>query len=161
MEKIYDARVALVLEDKFARMVNNSGLHYTNAPEIDELKSLLVPYRATLTNAMRDFEYYVQASDAHDAAPSPIIDWSRDATQNDRAIAYYATKFVVTTGAGQKIFPARIAHEITTALKTIEGKGVLKEVQINSMNPSANPPIPEKYFQRGQASSIGLKRSLG
>lgn len=142
----YGARVVLALENDFAKAVNDNGLHYTNDVALKGLKEALDGLHATLANVMRDFEYYVQSSDAHGAAPSPMINWSRDATQNDRAKEYYSTKFVVALGAGRKIFDFTQAQQIADALKHLEGQGVVTKVRIDSMDPAQNPPIPERYF---------------
>lgn len=147
MNKVYDARVVIALKDEFAKAVSDNGLQYTNAPELDPLKAVLAEERATLTNVMSDFEYYVQSSDAHGAEASPMIDWSRDATVSPRAQAYYASKFVVTVGAGTKVFPEDTAARIHDKLKALEGEGVVEMVRTDSMDPAKNPPIPKRYFQ--------------
>lgn len=148
MDKKFDVRVIVQLKDEFAKAVNKNGLGYTKSPELEPLKKALATQKATLTNVMRDFEYYVQSSDAHDAAPSPIIDWSRDATNNERAKAYYGSKFVITIGSGQKVFSAETGERIKRALAHLEGQGVVDQVRIDSMDPRRNPPIPRKYFQK-------------
>lgn len=145
-DAIYGARVVLALEPEFADAVNDNGLQYTKEVALDGLKLALEDLKASLTNVMRDFEYYVQSSDAHGAEASPMINWSRDATENDRAKAYYGTKFVVTIGAGRKIFDSEAAEKIADALKHLEGQGVVHQVRIDSMDPARNPPIPERYF---------------
>jgi hypothetical protein len=141
-----DARVIVALSSEFAKAVNENGLQYADVPELDTLKTVLAGEKATLTNVMRDFEYYVQSSDAHGAAASPMINWSRDATTSDRAKGYYASKFVVTQHAGTKVFPEEVAERIKDKLKPLEGQGVVDQVRIDSMDPAKNPPIPEKYF---------------
>ena len=141
-----DARVIVALSTEFAKAVNENGLQYTNLPELDALKTVLAGEKATLTNVMRDFEYYVQSSDAHGADPSPMIDWSRDATTSDRAKGYYASKFVVTQHAGTKVFPVDVAKRIYDSLKPLQGQGVVDKVRVDSMDPANNPSIPEKYF---------------
>ena len=147
MTKEYNARVVVALSKEFAKAVNENGLQYADMPELDELKAVLAGEKATLTNVMRDFEYYVQSSDAHGAAPSPMIDWSRDATTSDRAKGYYASKFVVTQHAGTKVFPIDVAERIKNSLKPLEGgQGVVDKVRVDSMDPAKNPPIPQKYF---------------
>ncbi len=147
MGQEFDARIVVALSENFAKAVNENGLQYTDAPELDALKSVLAENNATLTNVMRDFEYYVQSSDAHGAAASPIIDWSRDATENDRAKAYYASKFVVTLGSGTKVISLQLAESIKNKLKLLEGAGVIDMVRIDTMDPTKNPPIPQKYFK--------------
>ncbi|MEC9234775.1 MAG: hypothetical protein VX803_00860, partial [Pseudomonadota bacterium] len=62
MGQEFDARIVIALSENFAKAVNDNGLQYTNAPELDALKSVLAEDNATLTNVMRDFEYYVQSS---------------------------------------------------------------------------------------------------
>lgn len=147
MGQEFDARVVIALSDSFAKAVNDNGLQYTDAPELEALKDLLAAEKATLTNVMRDFEYYVQSSDAHGAEASPIIDWSRDATVNDRAKAYYASKFVVTLASGTKVMPLALAENIKEKLKALEGAGVVDMVRVDTMDPAKNPPIPQKYFK--------------
>jgi hypothetical protein len=146
MTKEYNARVVVALRDEFAKAVNENGLQYADLPELDALKIVLASEKATLTNVMRDFEYYVQSSDAHGAAPSPMIDWSRDATTSDRAKSYYASKFVVTQHAGSKVFSMDVAERIRDSLTPLEGQGVVDKVRVDSMDPAQNPPIPQKYF---------------
>ena len=148
MSKIFDARVVVVLTEEFAKAVNRDGLHYARNKKLAMLKTLLASEKATLTNVMRDFQYYVQSSDAHGADPSPIIDWSRDATTSDRAQKYYGAKFVVTLGAGTKVMPLEQAEWIKAKLATIKGKGVVQDVRVDSMNPAENPKIPAKYFKK-------------
>ncbi len=147
MPKSFDARIVVSLKDEFAKVVNKDGLQYARDKELDDLKRVLASEKATLTNVMRDFEYYVQSSDAHGAEGSPMIDWSRDATENDRAIAYYGTKFVVTFNAGLKIVPPEVAEKVKAKIEALKGKGVVKDVRVDSMDPKKNPPIPQRYFK--------------
>ena len=146
MSKSYDVRVVIILSDEFAKAVNKDGLQYAPAAELAPLKDVLATEKATLTNAMRDFEYYVQSSDAHGAAPSPIIEWSRDATKSDRAKMFYGPKFVVTLAAGTKVIDPALAARIKEKVEVLKGQGVVKDVRIDSMNPKKNPPIPRRYF---------------
>ncbi len=147
MSKNFETRLVVILTDEFAKAVNKDGLQYAKDKALDPLKEKLAEEKATLTNAMRDFEYYVQSSDAHGAEKSPIIDWSRDATTSDRAKQYYSGKFVVTFNAGAKVIPAETAERIKEKLDTLKGKGVVADVRIDSMDPAKNPPIPKKYFK--------------
>ena len=146
-EQEFEARIVIGLSAEFAQAVNDNGLQYTESPELDPLKAVLAEEKATLTNVMKDFEYYVQSSDAHGADASPIIDWSRDATTNERALQYYNSKFVVTLGSGQKVFAADYAEQVQEKIRKLEGQGVVEMVRIDSMDPSKNPPIPQKYFK--------------
>jgi hypothetical protein len=146
MNKKYEARVIVVLKEEFAKAVNDNGLQYTQDKKLDDLKALLAEEKASLTNVMRDFEYYVQSSDAHGAEESPIISWSRDATINERAKAYYGPKFVVTLKAGTKVMPEDVAQRLKEKLESLKGKGVVEDVRVDSMDPKKNPPIPKRYF---------------
>lgn len=148
MAEKYGARVVIVLKDEFAKAVNQKGIHLCKEDELAPLRIHLERYNASLTNVMRDFEYYVQSSDAHGAEESPIIEWSRDATKNDRAKAYYGSKFVVTLGAGTKVMPMEQAEEIKRDLSRFIGSFGIKDVRIDTMDPKKNPPIPVKYFKR-------------
>lgn len=147
MDKVYDARVVIALKDEFAKAVSANGLQYTDAPELEPLKAVLAEEHATLTSVMSDFEYYVQSSDAHGAEASPMIDWSRDATVSPRAKEYYATKFVVTVGAGTKVFTEEKAAALHEKLQALEGQGAVEMVRTDSMDPAKNPPIPQRYFK--------------
>lgn len=151
----FGARVVLVLADKFAKAVNDNGLEYADCEEdfteeetvaLNGLQEAMAQLKGTLTNAMRDFEYYVQSSDAHGTPANPMLDWSRDAIKNDRAKAYYQTKFVVTVRAGQKVFKSKAAEAIADCLRPLEGEGVVEKVRVDSADPAKNPPIPQKYF---------------
>jgi len=144
----FGARVVVCLTDEFASAVNDTGLQYADKPGLDALKAVLADENATLVNVMRDFEYYVEASDAHGADPtSPIIAWTRDSTENPRSKAYFEPKFVIMVGAGVKVFDPEVAEKIASRLRDLEGQGVVKEVRVDSMDPAQNPPIPERYFE--------------
>ena len=146
MDSNFEARVIVALSQSFAQAVNDNGINYTDRPELTDLKDILKQEKATLTNVMRDFEYYVQSSDAHGAEASPLINWSRDATTNDRATKYYASKFVITFNSGTKVVPMEVAKRVEEKLKPLEGQGVVEQVRVDSMDPAQNPAIPKRYF---------------
>ncbi len=147
MSQKLGTRVVVQLKDEFAKAVNKNGLQYAKNKELDALKAVLEGEKATLTNVMRDFEYYVQSSDAHGAAESPMINWSRDATTSERAKSYYGSKFVVTWGAGTKVVSEDVAERIKDKIAELEGQGAVEKVRVDSMDPAKNPPIPPKYFK--------------
>tara|TARA_B100000686_G_scaffold353715_1_gene460437 strand:+ start:1630 stop:2076 length:447 start_codon:yes stop_codon:yes gene_type:complete len=146
MTRKTDARVVVVLTEAFAKAVNKNGLQYSRSQKLSPLKKVLRDEKATLTNVMRDFEYYVQSSDAHGADESPIIAWSRDATTSDRAKAYYGAKFVVTLAAGTKVMPFKQAKAIAKKIAALKNQGVVQDVRVDAMDPAKNPPIPARYF---------------
>ena len=147
MTKEFGARVIVELKEDFAKAVNKDGLQYSKAPELLLLKIMLEEKKATLTNVMRDFEYYVQSSDAHGAEESPMIAWTRAATKLPAAHLYYGQKFVVTLGAGTKVMPMDEAEKLKERLSILNGLGAVKNVRVDSMDPKKNPPIPAKYFK--------------
>ncbi len=58
---------------------------------MNALKDALAEHKGELHNVIRDFEYYVQSSEAHGVSDNPIINWTRDATQNSHVLARYGT----------------------------------------------------------------------
>ena len=145
MTKIYGARIVLRLSEKFAEAVLRDGLFYSQDAAFDPLKDALAKQKAELHNALRDFEYYVQSSQAHGVDDNPIVNWTRDATQNPYAVGKYSGLFTIAVG-GHKVFERDFAMKFAKALKPLEGQGVVELVRVDSMDPSKNPTIPEKYF---------------
>lgn len=146
MSKEFKARVVISLTEEFAKAVNKNGLQYTNSKALAPLKSVLSKHKADLHNALRDFEYYVESSEAHGVSDNPIINWTRDATNNPHATARYSVKFTLAV-AGRKVFDRKFADNIAEDLKILIGNGPVKHVQVDSMDPSKNPPIPSRYFK--------------
>ncbi len=144
MSKKYQSRVVIILTDEFAKAVNKDGLTYSNAPELNALKEALAEHKGELHNAMRDFEYYVQSSEAHGVSDNPIVNWTRDATQNPHAQARYGTMFVVGI-AGKKVFDDDVANKLAKTFEKLSGTSAVKGVKVDSMDPAKNPPIPKKY----------------
>lgn len=145
-EKEYQARVVVKLTDAFAKAVNKDGLQYSKDTALDSLKEALAEHKADLHNAMRDFEYYVQSSEAHGVDDNPIVNWTRDATENPHATARYSTMFTVAI-AGKKVFDTDQAEKLKKSLDKLSGNGVVELVKVDSMNPAKNPPIPKRYFK--------------
>jgi hypothetical protein len=147
MNQNEDVRIVISLTAEFAVAVNQDGIEYAQDQDLAPLQEALKQTQATLVNVMRDFEYYVQSSEAHGAEDSPIIRWSRDATESERAKAYYGSKFVLSFAAGRKIVSRAFAESVVDGLKPLEGQGVVAQIRIDSMDPKSNPPIPERYFR--------------
>jgi len=143
----YQARVVIKLTDEFAKAVNKTGLQYANDEKLEPLKDALAEHQAELHNAMRDFEYYVQSSEAHGVNDDPIVNWTRDATENPHAQARYNTMFTVGV-AGQKVFDRDAAEKMKADFDKLSGQGVVELVKVDSMNPDKNPRIPQRYFKK-------------
>lgn len=141
----FGARVVIKFESEFAQALNKSSLHYVQDERLTPLKNALASYKADLHNAMRDFEYYVQSSEAHGVMDSPIVNWTRDATVNPYAKKRYNTMFTVGI-AGQKVFDRDIVEKMKADLDKLSGDGVIELVKIDSMDPRQNPEIPAHYF---------------
>lgn len=145
MNKNFGARIVVRLKEEFAKAVYEDGLFYCEDAALDPLKDVLATKKADLHNALRDFEYYVEASEAHGVDDTPIVNWTRDATQNPYASKKYKDMFTVSIG-GKKVFDVYFALYFAEALKKEVGQGVVEMVRVDSMEPSKNPSIPEKYF---------------
>ena len=141
----FGARVVIKLENEFAKAINQRGLHYIRDKRLEPLKRVLEEHHADLHNAMRDFEYYVQSSEAHGVYDSPIVNWTRDATINPHSRARYNTMFTVGI-AGQKVFDQETVEKIKADFEVLSGDGVIELVKIDSMDPQTNPSIPPRYF---------------
>lgn len=141
----FKSRVVIRLSDAFAKAVCD-GLHYTTDQALDPLKQALAANKAELHNQLRDFEYYVQSSEAHGLNHGPMIDWTRDASQHPYAQAKYSKLFAVAVG-GKKVFDEPDAQALADSLKPLVGQGVIELVKVDSMDPAKNPPIPPKYFK--------------
>ncbi len=146
MTEEFKSRVVIRLSDVFAKAVGDDGLHYSNDPALEPLKKALAPHKAELHNQLRDFEYYVQSSEAHGLTTGPMIDWTRDASAHPYAQAKYSKLFAVAV-AGKKIFDQEHAEKLAADLQPLVGQGVVELVKIDSMDPAKNPPIPAKYFR--------------
>lgn len=145
-QKNYGARVVIRLQDAFAKAVNDNGVHHTQDAALAPLKAVLSEQKADLHNQLRDFEYYVQSSEAHGIDDTPMVNWSRDATQHPYTQDKYSKLFVVSVG-GKKVFDPADADKLAEAFKVLAGKGVVEAVKVDSMNPAGNPPVPKRYFK--------------
>ena len=143
----FKARVVIKLSDEFAKAVNKTGLHYADDARLEPLKEALAEHNADLHNALRDFEYYVQASEAHGVTDTPIVNWTRDATENPHAQARYSAMFTVGI-AGKKVFDRDEADKLKEDFDKLSGKGVVELVKVDSMDPNKNPRIPDRYFKK-------------
>lgn len=141
----YGARVVIKLEPEYANAVNETGLLYARDERLDPLKSALAVHKAELHNAMRDFEYYVQSSEAHGVTDAPIVNWTRDATVNPYSRKRYNTMFTVGI-AGRKVFDRATVEKMKADFDKLSGDGVIELVKIDSMDPAQNPAIPSHYF---------------
>lgn len=146
MSQPHGARVVIRLQDAFAKAVNDNGLHYTQEAELASLKAVLASEKADLHNQLRDFEYYVQSSEAHGVNDTPMVNWSRDATRHPYTQDKYGKLFVVSVG-GHKVFDRAQADKLAEAFQPLVGKGVVDAVRVDSMDPARNPPVPKQYFR--------------
>lgn len=144
-ETDHGARVIVALRENYARILNKKGLQFTANRAFDPLKEVLNPEHASLSSVPLDHEYYVQVSDAHGAEDSPIIAWSRDNIEAPGPRAYYANRFIVTMGTGQKILSTEHAHALQGKLRELVGQGVVEEVRAYSMDPAQNTALPKRY----------------
>lgn len=142
----FKARVVIKLSAEFAAAVNANGLHYTTDPALDPLKEALAALRADVHNQLRDFEYYVQSSEAHGIHDTPMVNWTRDATQHPYTQDKYSKLFALAVG-GHKVFDRDAAENLATVLRPLIGQGVVEGVKVDSMNPAKNPPVPGQYFR--------------
>ena len=139
------ARVVLCIGDDLAESINNTGVMFCERSELQPLQTVLTETRLELHNALRDFEYYVQSSEAHGVNDSPIVNWTRDATQNARSIARYKGRYTVSV-AGRKVFQRSQAEQLADHFRPLVARGILERVKVDSMDPAMNPAIPERYF---------------
>ena len=146
MSQNYGARVVIRLTDAFAKAVNDNGVHYTKDAALDPLKAVMVAQKAELHNQLRDFEYYVQSSEAHGINDTPMVNWTRDATGHPYSREKYGKLFAVSVG-GKKVFDRAAAEKLADAFKSLAGKGVVEAVKVDSMDPAKNPPVPPRYFK--------------
>ena len=146
MSQHYGARVVIRLSNEFARAVNADGLAYTQDQALALLKQTLAAQKAELHNQLRDFEYYVESSEAHGITDTPMVNWTRDATRDPRAQARYSTMFAVAV-AGRKVFDAETAEKLAAHFQHLVGAGVVEQVKVDSMDPAKNPPVPSRYFK--------------
>lgn len=146
MSQQYGARVVIRLNQEFAKAVNANGLPYTADAALAPLKQALAASKAELHNQLRDFEYYVESSEAHGITDTPMVNWTRDATQDPRAQARYSTMFAVAV-AGRKVFDAQTAQKLAESFSHLVGAGVVEQVKVDSMDPAKNPPVPSRYFK--------------
>lgn len=142
----FESRVVIRLSDAFAKAVLDNGLHYTADPALEPLKKALASHKAELHNQLRDFEYYVQSSEAHGVNDTPMVNWTRDAAHHPYAQAKYSKLFAVAVG-GKKVFDNDYAEQLAADLKPLVGAGVVELVKVDSMDPAKNPPVPAKYFK--------------
>ena len=140
------ARVVIRLTDAFAKAVNNDGLPYVTDTALEPLKKALAAHKAELHNQLRDFEYYVQSSEAHGINDTPMVNWTRDATKHPYAQAKYSQLFAVAI-AGRKVFDRAFADNLAAELNKLSGQGVVELVKVDSMDPAKNPPVPKHYFK--------------
>lgn len=146
MSDDFKARVVIKLSEAFARAVNDNGLHYATDPQLDALKEALASIKGDLHNQLRDFEYYVQSSEAHGITDTPMVNWTRDATQHPYSKDKYSKLFALAVG-GHKVFERAAAEELAAQLKPLIGAGVVEGVRVDSMDPAKNPAVPPRYFQ--------------
>lgn len=146
MSNEFKARVVIKLSEAFAQAVNDNGLHYTADPKLDALKETLAVIKGDLHNQLRDFEYYVQSSEAHGINDTPMVNWTRDATQHPYAQGKYSRLFALAVG-GHKVFEMAQAEALAAQLKPLIGQGVIEGVRVDSMDPAKNPPVPPQYFK--------------
>lgn len=142
------ARVVIRLKDSFAKAVNENGIHYAQDAELAPLKTVLAEQKADLHNQLRDFEYYVQSSEAHGINDTPMVNWVRDATQHPYTQDKYSKLFVISVG-GHKVFDRADADKLAERFNTLVGQGVVEAVKVDSMDPARNPPVPKQYFKHG------------
>jgi hypothetical protein len=147
MSQTYGARVVIRLKDEFAKAVNDNGVHHMKDAALDPLKAVLSTEKADLHNQLRDFEYYVQSSEAHGITDTPMVNWTRDATQHPYTQDKYGKLFVVSVG-GRKVFDRADADKLADAFKSLAGQGVVEAVKVDSMDPKRNPPVPKQYFKQ-------------
>lgn len=146
MTQDFKARVVIRLTDEFARAVNAKGLPYADEAALQPLKDALAAHKAELHNQLRDFEYYVESSEAHGINDTPMVNWTRDATQHPQAQARYSKMFAVAI-AGRKVFDMDFAQSLAASLQGLTGQGVVEHVKVDSMDPAKNPAIPPRYFK--------------
>lgn len=146
MSQQYGARVVIRLSQEFAQAVNANGLPYVSDAAVAPLKQALAAQKAELHNQLRDFEYYVESSEAHGIKDTPMVNWTRDATQDPRAQARYSTMFAVAV-AGRKVFDMADAEKLADNFRHLIGGGVVEHVKVDSMDPAKNPPVPSRYFK--------------
>lgn len=146
MSQQFGARVVIRLNQEFAKAVNAHGLPYTDAAALTPLKHTLATQKAELHNQLRDFEYYVESSEAHGITDTPMVNWTRDATQDPRAQGRYSTMFAVAV-AGRKVFDSATAEKLAASFAHLVGAGVVEQVKVDSMDPAKNPPVPSRYFK--------------
>lgn len=146
MSQPFGARVVIRLNQEFAKAVNASGLPYVDDQALTPLKQALAGQKAELHNQLRDFEYYVESSEAHGITDTPMVNWTRDATQDPRAQARYSTMFAVAV-AGRKVFDTATAEKLAARFTHLVGGGVVEQVKVDSMDPAKNPPVPSRYFK--------------
>lgn len=142
----FKARVVVKLSEEFARAVNDNGLHYTADKALKPVKKALGIIKADLHSQLRDFEYYVQSSEAHGVNDGPMINWTRDATNHPFARDKYSKLFAISVG-GHKVFEMEVAEKLADALRPLVGQGVVEAVRVDSMDPAKNPPVPKHYFK--------------
>lgn len=146
MSQEFKARVVIRLSENFAKAANTHGLLYVNHPAMAPLKDAMLAQRAELHNQLRDFEYYVESSEAHGINDTPMVNWTRDATQNPHAQERFSRLFAVAV-AGRKVFDLETAEKIAGGFRHLIGGGVVEYVKIDSMDPAKNPPVPARYFK--------------
>lgn len=146
MSQEFGARVVIRLKDAFAKAVNTDGVHYAQDAALAPLKAVLQQEKADLHNQLRDFEYYVQSSEAHGITDTPMVNWTRDATQHPYTQDKYSKLFVVSV-SGHKVFDRAVAEALADKFKTLAGQGVVEAVKVDSMNPAHNPAVPKSYFK--------------
>ena len=146
MTEPFKARVVIKLSGEFAKAVNDNGLHYTTDPELAPVKKALAGIKADLHSQLRDFEYYVQSSEAHGINDTPMVNWTRDATSHPFARDKYSKLFALSVG-GHKVFEAGQAEKFAEALKPRVGQGFVEAFRVYSMDPAKNPPVPKHYFK--------------
>lgn len=142
----FKARVVIRLTEAFAKAVNQDGLTYAADPALAPLKAALAVNKAELHNQLRDFESYVQSSEAHGVTDTPMVNWTRDATQHPYAQDKYSRLFAVAV-SGKKVFDRAEADRLAESLKPLVGNGVVEGVKVDSMDPAKNPAIPARYFK--------------
>jgi hypothetical protein len=146
MTQPFKARVVVKLSEEFARAVNDNGLHYTADKALAPVKKALGTIKADLHSQLRDFEYYVQSSEAHGVSDGPMINWTRDATNHPFAREKYSKLFAISVG-GHKVFETEIAEKFAEALRPLVGQGVVEDVRVQTMDPDLNPKVPKNYFK--------------
>lgn len=142
----FKARVVIRLSEAFASAVNTHGLPYATDSGLAPLKAALASEKAELHNQLRDFEYYVQSSEAHGINDTPMVNWTRDASSHPYAQAKYSRLFAIAV-AGKKVFEMDEAQRIAGTFQPLVDAGVIEAVKVDSMDPSKNPPVPKQYFK--------------